>query len=214
MKILVSAFEPFGGEKINASLESVKLTKNSVLGSEIKKIILPVVFGKAIQKLDEETEMFQPDIIIATGEAGGRAKISVERVAININDSLTKDNTGNKPTDEKIFEDGKNAYFSLLPIKKIVNELLRNNIPAAISDSAGTFVCNNVMYGLLYLINKKYPNTIGGFIHVPYICEQVLNKNVSSMPKETIARALEAAIMIAIKEKQTQTGSGILNNAL
>ncbi len=200
MKILITAFEPFGREKINASLESIKLIKDEISGSKITKIILPVVFGKATQKLSEEIEKVKPDIVISTGEAGGRTKISIERVAINVNDSSARDNEGNKPSNEKIFNDGKNAYFSLLPIKKIVKELVKNNIPASVSNSAGTFVCNNVMYGLLYLIDKKYHNTKGGFIHVPYIYEQILNKNAPAMPKEIIARALEIIIKVSIKE--------------
>jgi pyroglutamyl-peptidase len=194
MKILISAFEPFNNEKINASLESVRLIKSNISNFKIEKIILPVVFGKAIKILDKKIEESNPDIVISTGEAGGRAKISIERVAINVNDALIKDNEGNKPKDEKVFKDGKNAYFSLLPVKKILKELIRNSIPAYISNSAGTFVCNNVMYGLLYLIDKKYPHIKGGFIHVPYIYEQVLNKNASAMPKETIAKALEVII--------------------
>ena len=158
------------------------------------------MFGKSIQKLSKEIEKVKPDIVISTGEAGGRAQISIERVAININDASIKDNEGNKPKDEKIFKDGKNAYFSLLPIKKILKELTGDSIPAYISNSAGTFVCNNVMYGLLYLIDKKYPDIKGGFIHVPYIYEQVLNKNAPAMPKELIARALEVIIK-AIAER-------------
>jgi len=196
MKILLTAFEPFGGEKINASNEAMKTVRNKIGSIEIEKVLLPVVFGEAIEKLEESIKKVSPSVVIATGEAGGRAKISIERVAININDASIKDNKGNKPANEKIFEDGKNAYFSNIPIKKILKELLKNGIPAYISNSAGTFVCNNVMYGLLYLIDKKYPNIKGGFIHVPYIYEQALNKNVPSMPKEITAKAIEIAAIV------------------
>ena len=196
MKILLTAFEPFGGEKINASNEAMKTVRNKIGSIEIEKVLLPVVFGEEIEKLEESIKKVSPSVVIATGEAGGRAKISIERVAININDASIKDNKGNKPANEKIFEDGKNAYFSNIPIKKILKELLKNGIPAYISNSAGTFVCNNVMYGLLYLIDKKYPNIKGGFIHVPYIYEQALNKNIPSMPKEIVAKAIEIAAIV------------------
>ena len=202
MKILVTGFEPFGKETINPALEAVKKLDNKINGAEVVKTKIPTVFGKAIEKLEKEIEKEKPDIVICVGQAGGRSKITVERVAINIDDATIKDNEGNKPVDNKIFKDGGNAYFSRLPIKTIVKEMTKNKIPASISNTAGTFVCNHLMYGLLYLIDKKYPNMWGGFIHVPFIPEQTLNKEAPSMSLDDIIKGLTIAIETTVKTKR------------
>ena len=167
MKILITGFNPFGGEKINPALEAVKKVKNEINSSKIVKLEVPTVFHKSICALDKAIEDEKPDIVICVGQAGGRSNITIERVAINIIDASIKDNEDNQPIDEKIFNGGRNAYFSNLPIKAIVRDIEKEKIPADISNSAGTFVCNQLMYGLLYLIDTKYPNLKGGFIHVP-----------------------------------------------
>ena len=137
--------------------------------------------------------------MISIGQAGGRSKITPERIAINIDDARIPDNIGNSPIDEAIRKDGENAYFSTLPIKAIVDELNKNNIPSAISNTAGTFVCNHIMYESLYLASKKYPNIKAGFIHIPYIEEQVKDKpNMPFMKKEDIIIALELIIKTAV----------------
>jgi len=202
MKILVTGFEPFGKETINPALEAVKKLDNKINGAEVVKTKIPTVFGKAIEKLEKEIEKEKPDIVICVGQAGGRSKITVERVAINIDDATIKDNEGNKPVDNKIFKDGGNAYFSRLPIKTIVKEMTKNKIPAYISNTAGTFVCNHLMYGLLYLIDKKYPNMWGGFIHVPFIPEQTLNKEAPSMSLDDIIKGLTLVIETTVKTKR------------
>jgi len=202
MKILVTGFEPFGKETINPALEAVKKLDNKINGAEVVKTKIPTVFGKAIEKLEKEIEKEKPDIVICVGQAGGRSKITVERVAINIDDATIKDNEGNKPVDNKIFKDGGNAYFSRLPIKTIVKEMTKNKIPASISNTAGTFVCNHLMYGLLYLIDKKYPNMWGGFIHVPFILEQTLNKEAPSMSLDDIIKGLTIVIETTVKTKR------------
>ena len=202
MKILVTGFEPFGKETINPALEAVKKLDNKINGAEVVKTKIPTVFGKAIEKLEKEIEKEKPDIVICVGQAGGRSKITVERVAINIDDATIKDNEGNKPVDNKIFKDGGNAYFSRLPIKTIVKEMTKNKIPAYISNTAGTFVCNHLMYGLLYLIDKKYPNMWGGFIHVPFIPEQTLNKEAPSMSLDDIIKGLTIVIETTVKTKR------------
>ena len=194
MKILVTGFEPFNDEKINPSLETIKKLDNEIMGAKIIKLKLPTIFGKSINILENVLEKEKPDVVISIGLAGGRENITIERVAINISDSRIPDNEGNKPIDEIIFEDGDNAYFSNLPIKKIVEEMRKENIPAAISNTAGTYVCNHIMYGLLYNIDKKYPNMKGGFIHIPYIPEQVIEKNAPSMSLDNIVKAINIAI--------------------
>lgn len=200
MKILVTGFDPFGGEKVNPSIEAVKRLPDTIAGADIIKVELPTVFGKSIKKLEEVLERENPDITICVGQAGGRNRISVERVAINISDGRIPDNEGYQPIDEPIFEDGENAYFSNLPIKAMVKEMNYKNIPAEVSNTAGTYVCNHIMYGLLYNINKKYPNMKGGFIHIPFLPEQVIDKKDSpSMSLDLIVKGLEVAIEAAIK---------------
>ena len=200
MKILITGFDPFGGESINPALEAVKKLPTTILDSEVIKIEIPTVFEKSLQKIEENIIKHNPDVVISVGQAGGRFGVTPERVAINIDDARIKDNEGNQPIDIKIFEDGENAYFSNLPIKAMVKEMTDNGIPASVSNTAGTFVCNHVMYGILYLIDKKYPNMKGGFIHVPYIPSQVVTKpNNPSMSIDDIAKGLELCIKAIIE---------------
>ena len=124
---------------------------------------------KSIKKIDAAIKKYDPDIILSIGQAGGRADISIERIGINIDDYRIKDNEGNQPIDEKIFEDGKNAYFSNIPIKAMIENIQKANIPASISNTAGTFVCNHVLYGVQYLINKKYFNKKSGSVSYTHL---------------------------------------------
>jgi pyroglutamyl-peptidase len=200
MKILITGFDPFGGENINPALEAVKKLPDTLLGSEIIKLEIPTVFRKSLETIEKNIIKHNPDVVISIGQAGGRFGITPERVAINMDDARIKDNEGNQPIDISIYEDGKSAYFSNLPIKAMVKEMNDNGIPASISNSAGTFVCNHVMYGVLYLIDKKYPNIRGGFIHVPYIPSQVTTKpNMPSMSIDDIAKGLELSIKAVIE---------------
>ncbi len=200
MKILITGFDPFGGESINPALEAVKLLPNEIAGAKIIKVEIPTVFEKSLEKLEEYIAEYTPDITICVGQAGGRFTVNPERIAINMDDARIKDNEGNQPIDIKIKEDGAPAYFSNLPIKAMVKNMSDNGIPAAVSNTAGTFVCNHIMYGLLYLIDKKYPNMKGGFIHVPYIPNQVITKpNMPSMSILDISKALELSIEAAVK---------------
>ncbi|ATD54556.1 pyroglutamyl-peptidase I [Clostridium chauvoei] len=200
MKVLITGFDPFGGEAINPALEAVKKLPEIIAGAEIIKLEIPTVFKKSLEKIEETIIKENPDIIISVGQAGGRFGITPERVAINIDDARIKDNEGNQPLDINIFEDGENAYFSNLPVKAMVKEVIEGGLPASLSNTAGTFVCNHVMYGILYLINKKYPNKKGGFIHVPYISSQVLSKaNTPYMSLEDITKGLELCIKAAVE---------------
>ena len=203
MKVLVTGFEPFGGEKINPAYEAVKKLNGNINGAEIVKLEVPTIFGKSIERLHEAMEREKPDIVICVGQAGGRYDITIERVAINISDGRIADNEGNQPIDEPIFEDGKTAYFATLPIKAMVKKIREGGIPASVSNSAGTYVCNHIMYGLLYLIDKEYPNIRGGFIHVPFLPEQVVDKgNTPSMSLENITTGLALAIEAAVEYRQ------------
>lgn len=200
MKVLITGFDPFGGESINPALEAVKKLPNTISNAEIIKLEIPTVFKKSLEKIEANILAHKPDIIISIGQAGGRFGITPERVAINIDDARIEDNEKNQPIDLKVFEDGENAYFTTLPIKAMVKEMQESGIPSSVSNSAGTFVCNHVMYGVLYMINKKYPNIKGGFIHVPYIPSQVVNKpNMPSMSIEDISKGLELSVKAAVE---------------
>ena len=199
MKILVSGFDPFGGEKINPAIEAVKLLPDEIKGNEVIKIEIPTVIGKSVDKLKEKIKEVKPDVVISVGQAGGREDITVERVAIHVDDCRIKDNEGNQPIDEKIAEDGPDAYLLTLPIKAMVENIKSANIPASVSNTAGTFICNHVAYGMAHVRATEYPNMRTGFIHIPFLPEQVLNKpHTASMNLDTIAKALEKAIEAVI----------------
>ena len=211
MRVLITGFDKFGGESINPSSLCVNSLPDVIDNIEIKKVTLPTVFKDSSRILEENIKSFSPNIVICIGQAGGRSKITPERIAINIDDARIPDNIGNSPIDEAIRKDGENAYFSTLPIKAIVDELNKNNIPSAISNTAGTFVCNHIMYEALYITSKNYPNIKAGFIHIPYIEEQIKDKpNMPYMKKEYIITALELIIKTAVnyydKEDTKVTG--------
>ena len=203
MKILLTAFSPFGGEKINPSLEAVKLVKDKILETDIIKLEVPTVFGKSIKIVADAIEKEKPDYVLCIGQAGGRYGITPERVAINIDDARILDNEGNQPIDRPIVADGEPAYFSNLPVKSMVEEIRKEGLPASLSNSAGTYVCNHLMYGVLYTLSKKYKGVKGGFIHVPFIPEQTVDKpDKPSMSLPDIVRGLEAAIRAISRNKE------------
>ena len=203
MNVFLTGFDTFGGETTNPSYEAVKLVPDTIDDILVIKIEVPTVFRKSIEKLEQSIEEHKPVIVMCVGQAGGRYEISIEWVALNIDDARIPDNEGNQPIDEPIFADGDAAYFSNLPIKAITNEIKKAGIPVSVSNTAGTFVCNHIMYGLLYLIQKKYQNMQGGFIHVPFLPEQVLNKpNTPYMSLEYIAKALIVAVRTAAVFKE------------
>ncbi|API86036.1 pyroglutamyl-peptidase I [Francisella uliginis] len=198
--VLITGFTPFGGEKINPSWQAVRSLPDIINGAMIVKKQLPVSFERSTQKLDSLIKQYNPDIIINVGEAGGRSAVSLERVAINIDDARIPDNDNNQPKDKKISKEGKNAYFTKLPIYQIESSVKNQGVPVYISNTAGTFVCNHVMYHLLKLLDKKYPNKIGGFIHVPYAPSQVVDKkDTPSMSTSNATQALVKAIQESIK---------------
>lgn len=208
MKVLVTGFDPFGGENVNPALEAVKMLPETIAGAEIIKLEVPTVFDKSGAAVEKAIESNSPDLVLCVGQAGGRTAISIEKVAINLQEARIADNEGNQPTDKKIKEDGESAYFATLPVKAMVMNVRKNNIPSHISYSAGTFVCNDIMYNLLYTLNKKYPHIRGGFIHVPFIPEQVVDKadGTPSMSTQTIVAGLTYAIEAAIVNKEDAKG--------
>lgn len=209
MKIMLTAFDPFGGDKINPALEAVKVVRSDLFDAEIIKVEIPTVFGKSIQTALAAMEAHRPDVVFCIGQAGGRYDMTPERVAINVDDGRIPDNEGNQPVDSVIFEDGETAYFSMLPIKAMVQVMKEAGIPASVSNTAGTYVCNHIMYGVLYHIHKRFPGMRGGFMHVPFTTEQVLTRpNTPSLSSEQIARGIEVAIQAIIDNPVDITAVG------
>ena len=211
MKILVTGFNPFGGEKVNPALEAVKLLPKEIHGAEVNWAEIPTVFYQSAEVLEAEIVRYQPDVVLCIGQAGGRASLTPERVAINQDDARIPDNQGNQPIDESIRMDGEVAYFSTLPIKAMVQAIKEEGLPATVSNTAGTFVCNHLMYQALYLADKKFPHMRAGFMHIPYMTEQVVNKpNTSSMCLTDIVRGIEAAIraIVDYKDKDLKLEGG------
>lgn len=203
MKILVTGFDPFGGEPINPAIESVKKLPDNIAGAEIIKLEIPTVRRKSLEKIEKAIQEHNPDIILSVGQAGGRFDITVERVGINMDDFRIPDNERNQVIDEPIFSDGDNAYFVKLPVKAMVQNIQKNKIPASVSYTAGTFVCNHVLYGVLYLVEKKYKGKKSGFIHIPFLPEQVVDKrNMPSMELNTIVTGLTAAIEAIVENAE------------
>lgn len=195
MKILVTGFDPFGGEPVNPALESVKKLPTVIHGAQVKWVEIPTVFHKSAQVLEEQMKSYQPDVVLCIGQAGGRTGLTPERVAINQDDARIPDNEGNQPIDVPIREDGAPAYFSTLPIKAMVKAIQDVGLPASVSNTAGTFVCNHLMYQALYLVDKQFPQVKAGFMHIPFMMEQVVNKpNTAAMSLLDISRGIEAAI--------------------
>lgn len=211
MKILVTGFDPFGGEKVNPALEAVKSLPSEIHGAEIHWVEIPTVFYRSAEVLEAEIVRFQPDAVLCIGQAGGRASLTPERVAINQDDARIPDNQGNQPIDTPIRLDGQAAYFSTLPIKAMVQAIKEEGLPATVSNTAGTFVCNHLMYQALYLANKKFPHMRAGFMHIPYMTEQVINKsNTASMNLTDIVRGIQAAIgaIVDYKDKDIKLVGG------
>ena len=169
MKILVTGFQPFGKESTNPSFEAVKLLPDSICGAEIIKAELPVVFRKSGACAAELIREHCPDVVLLVGQAGGRTAMTPERVAINIEDcpSGFPDNEGNAPSDEAIVADGPAAYFSTLPIKAMVKAMMDAAVPAQVSNTAGTYVCNDLMYHVLHLLATEFPNCRGMYLTPP-----------------------------------------------
>ena len=213
MKILVTGFDPFGGEKINPALETIKRLPDTILGAQIIKLEIPTVVGKSLAKIQEAVEKENPDVVLSIGQAGGRSEITVERVGINIDDCRIPDNEGNQPIDEPIVAGGPSAYFVTVPIKAIVEKIKANKIPASISNTAGTFICNHVCYGVAHLAAARTAAgkpMKSGFIHIPFLPEQVIGKPAltPSMSLETIVSGITHALEAIVEHDSDIKVSG------
>ena len=207
MDVVVTGFDPFGGEPLNPAWEAVKQLDGLVIaGNRVHAVQIPTVRFKAIAGVQEAIRKYDPDVVLCVGQAGGRMDLTVERVGINCDDFRIADN---QPVDEPIVPGGPAAYFATLPIKKIVAALTAHGIPAKVSNTAGTFVCNHVLYGLLDILARDAKKRRGGFIHVPYLPEQAARlKNQPSMALATIVEGLKLAVEVAVTSREDAKVTG------
>jgi pyroglutamyl-peptidase len=197
--ILLTGFAPFGGETVNPSWQAVQqLHGRHLRGHRVVARQLPVEFGTALQELRAAIRETRPELVLCVGQAGGRAALSLERVAINVDDARIPDNAGAQPVDAPIVAGGPDAYFTGLPIKAMLAALREAGIPAEVSQTAGTYVCNHVFYGLMHALRNR--RIRGGFMHIPYSPEQAaLHPGAPGLPVETVVRALRIALQVALE---------------
>ena len=199
MKILVAGFEPFGEDIVNPASEVLQLLPKTIQTHKIDTLEIPTTFNESSKVLEQEMKRYQYDVVLVIGQAGGRFEITPERIGINLDDARIPDNNGKQPIDERIQEGGASAYFSNLPVKRITKAIRDVGIPARLSHSAGTFVCNHILYQLGYMHEQYFPNLKFGFIHIPYIPEQVIQKGETpSMFLDLIAKGLITALEVIV----------------
>lgn len=208
MKVLVTGFDPFGGEAVNPAFEAVKLLPDEIAGAEIIKLEIPTVFSKCGPAVEAGIQKYEPDVVINVGQAGGRSCVTIEQVAINLAEARIPDNDGEQPSDEPVQKDGAPAYYATIPVKAIVKNVRDHGIPCHISYTAGTYVCNCIMYNVLHMAATKYSNIRAGFIHVPFAAQQAVEKpnGTPFMSLEMIADSLKYAIEAAVKNEEDIAG--------
>ena len=188
MKILITGFQPFGGQKVNPAWEAVRKLPD-VLGDKVLwKLEIPVTFGGAFDAVEAKAAEVDPDVILCVGQAGGRDAVTPERIAVNLQDASIPDNAGNQPVDLPVAADGANAYFTTLPVKAMAAAVRAQDIPCRLSCTAGTYVCNDVFYRLLHRYRDTGKRV--GFVHVPFLPEQ----GSPNLPLNSIVRALQAML--------------------
>ncbi|GAB3136252.1 pyroglutamyl-peptidase I [Amycolatopsis stemonae] len=198
-KVLVTGFAPFGGESVNPSWQAV-----SLLGTrrdDVAAVELPCEFAASLPALRAAVVTHRPSLVVCVGQAGGRLEVTPERVAINLVDARIPDNAGAQPVDVPVVADGPAAYFTTLPVKACVAAIRASGVPASVSHTAGTYVCNQVFYGLMHLLATEFPAMRGGFVHVPFSPEQVASsgKAAPSLGVDRIAAALDVLVDTALK---------------
>lgn len=211
MNILLTGFEPFDNDAINPSWEAVRALDGwHCEGAAVHTRRISCVFGAALRELDAAIDELRPQLVIAVGQAGGRSEITPERVAINVDDGRICDNAGCQPIDEPVVAGAPAGYFSSLPIKAIVRDMRAAGVPAAVSNSAGTFVCNHLFFGLMHRIaTRPVPGMRGGFIHIPYLPEQAARlPGMPSMSLDAVIAALRIAVAtsVNVREDARETG--------
>lgn len=211
--ILLTGFEPFGGEQTNPSWLAVQQLDGYQLDDEVQIVSrqLSCVFEQSQQELQTAIDELQPILVLALGQAGGRTELCFEKVAINFIDARIADNAGQQPIGMSVVPEGPAAYFTTLPIKAMVNRLKQQGIPATVSYTAGTYVCNTVFYALMHQL-KDQPKVRAGFLHIPYAPEQAIGKAAASMPVEMVVRALQLCLPVALQSTEDlQIAAGTLD---
>ncbi|MCX6098156.1 MAG: pyroglutamyl-peptidase I [Caldiserica bacterium] len=197
MTILVTGFEPFGGEVINPSWEAVSRLQGDSGDVRIERLLVPTTYTGSIETVTGAIDRLYPVAVVMVGQAGGRAELSVERVAVNCDDAQAPDNAGVLHEDIPVVVQGPTAYLATLPVKQIVAGLRSTGFPAAVSNTAGLFVCNHLFYGVLHHVATRNLNTRAGFVHVPFLPGQVADKpGTPSMSLETIVAGLDRVVAI------------------
>ncbi|RSO08455.1 pyroglutamyl-peptidase I [Streptomyces sp. WAC 06783] len=210
-RVLLTGFEPFDGERTNPSWEAVRdAAATPPDGLEMTAVELPCVFGRSRTALREAVAAHDPDLVLCVGQAGGRPDLTVERIAVNIDDARIPDVSGAQPIDEPVVPGGPAAYFAALPVKACVAAVREAGLPASVSNTAGTFVCNHVFYDLMHLIATERPALRGGFVHVPYAPGQVTGRSLPSLPVSAVAEGLR---VIAATAARTNTDIKVVGGA-
>ena len=201
MKILVTGFDPFGKETINPAWEAVRRLPATIAGAQIVTLQVPTVFDQAASVVHAAIVREQPDVVLDIGQAGGRSGLTPERVAINLNDAGIADNQGNQPVDQPIQADGAAAYFTQLPVKAMVEAIRAAGLPGYLSTTAGTFVCNHLMYQVQYQRAHEFPRLRAGFMHIPFLPSQVSARpGVPSLALTDDVRGITAAITAIVTQ--------------
>ncbi|MBN8741768.1 MAG: pyroglutamyl-peptidase I [Lysobacterales bacterium 69-70] len=208
-RVLLTGFDPFGGESLNPSWEAVRrLDGELVHGHHVVAEQLPTCFGTSLRRLRAALTRSKPALVVCVGQAGGRSRVSLERVAINVDDARIPDNAGKQPIDRAIVRGGPAAYFTSLPIKAQLAALQKAGLPAEISQTAGTFVCNHVFYGLMHALREK-PQVRGGFVHIPFLPEQaVAHPGAPSLALDTIVTSLRLIVGTALTTRRDRRLGG------
>jgi pyroglutamyl-peptidase len=202
--VLLTGFEPFGGESVNPSWEIARALDGwRCEGHVVRSVQLSCVFGQALRELDAALEQHAPALVVCLGQAGGRPEISIERVAINVDDARIPDNRGHQPVDDAVVAGGPAAYFSTLPIKALAHDLRAAGVAASVSNTAGTFVCNHVFYALMHRLATvpALARARGGFVHVPYTPEQAAGREVPAMALATQVEGIREALRSALRTR-------------
>jgi pyroglutamyl-peptidase len=208
--ILLTGFEPFGGESINPSQEIVRALDGEIVDRHrVVGAILPVAFAATLPMLESLLDAHRPMLVLALGQAGGRSEMAIERVAVNLVDARIADNDGIQPIDAAVVEGAPGAYFSSLPVKAIARRLRELGIPAVPSLSAGSFVCNQVFFALAHLLATRHPHARGGFVHVPWLPQQAaMHPGQPSMALQTMIDGVRATLECAIATHEDLHVSG------
>ncbi len=206
--ILLTGFEPFGGDTVNPSWLVAQALHGQLLGgATVQALQLPCVFGQSIHTLQQALKRHRPQLVLCLGLAAGRAEMSVERVAINVDDARIPDNAGAAPIDQPVVVGAPAAYFSSLPIKAMVHEMQAAGVPAAVSQTAGTFVCNHIFFGLMHLLRRRR-DVRGGFMHVPLLPDEAALHGQQGLDLATQCLGVQVALATALRQHEDRAASG------